>query len=68
MRPSSSRVKKRWRPQVNTPPSLTFDFPGLRIGIAEYPEGPTGVTVFHFPERAFGAVDMRGGAPGTSLT
>ena len=31
--------------------SLRFDFPGLRIGIAEYPEGPTGVTVFQFPHR-----------------
>jgi L-aminopeptidase/D-esterase-like protein len=45
-----------------------FDFPGLRIGTAEYAEGPTGVTVFHFPERVFGSVDTRGGAPGTSLT
>ena len=49
-------------------PSLRFDFPGLRIGIAEYPEGPTGVTVFQFPERVFGGVDTRGGAPGSSLT
>ena len=47
---------------------LRFDFPGLRIGIAEYPEGPTGVTVFQFPQRAFGAVDTRGGAPGSALT
>ncbi len=47
---------------------LRFDFPGLRIGIAEYPEGPTGVTVFQFPDRAFGGVDTRGGAPGSSLT
>ena len=47
---------------------LHFDFPGLRIGIAEYPEGPTGVTVFQFPQRAFGTVDTRGGAPGTALT
>src|SRR5271167_3183457 len=47
--------------------SLRFDFPGLRIGIAEYPEGPAGVTVFQFPERAFGGVDTRGGAPGCSL-
>lgn len=27
-------------------PALTFDFPGLRIGVAEYVEGPTGTTVF----------------------
>lgn len=45
-----------------------FDFPGLRIGTAEYPEGPTGVTVFQFPQRAFGTVDTRGGAPGSALT
>ena len=61
-------VKKRWLSASEHSPCLTFDFPGLRIGIAEYPEGPTGVTVFHFPERAFGVVDTRGGAPGTSLT
>src|ERR1700756_5080110 len=33
--------------------SLTFDLPGVRVGIAER-EGPTGITVFHFPERVFG--------------
>jgi 6-aminohexanoate-oligomer endohydrolase len=48
--------------------SLRFDFPGLRIGVAENPKGPTGVTVFHFPKRVFGGVDTRGGAPGSSLT
>jgi L-aminopeptidase/D-esterase-like protein len=68
MRSRSSRVKKRWLSASEHSPCLTFDFPGLRIGTAEYPEGPTGVTVFHFPERAFGVVDTRGGAPGTSLT
>ena len=49
-------------------PHLEFDFPGLRIGVAEYAAGPTGVTVFEFPGRAFGVVDSRGGAPGCSLT
>ncbi len=44
---------------------LAFDFPGLRIGVAEYPLGPTGATVFHFPQRAKAAVDVRGGLPGT---
>ena len=48
--------------------SLTFEFPGLRLGVAECDEGPTGVTVFHFPTRAYGVVDTRGGAPGSSLT
>jgi L-aminopeptidase/D-esterase-like protein len=45
-------------------PILEFDFPSLRIGVAEYAEGPTGATVFWFPDRAVGAVDVRGGAPG----
>lgn len=47
-----------------TGPSLRFDFPDMRIGVAEYDEGPTGTTVFYFPKGAKGAVDMRGGAPG----
>lgn len=46
-------------------PLLEFDFPGLHIGCAEYAEGPTGATVFWFPDRAVGAVDVRGGAPGS---
>jgi L-aminopeptidase/D-esterase-like protein len=68
MRSSSSRVRKRLPSTSDLSPCLRFDFPGLRIGIGEYSEGPTGVTVFHFPERVFGAVDTRGGAPGSSLT
>jgi L-aminopeptidase/D-esterase-like protein len=46
-------------------PTLTFDFPGLEIGVAEYAEGPTGCTVFHFPRGAATAVDSRGGSVGT---
>jgi L-aminopeptidase/D-esterase-like protein len=47
-------------------PVLHFDFPGLRIGIAEYEEGPTGCTVLHLPPGgAACAVDIRGGSPGT---
>lgn len=46
-------------------PSLQFDFPAMRVGIAEYDEGPTGTTVFYFPNGVKGAVDVRGGAPGT---
>jgi L-aminopeptidase/D-esterase-like protein len=46
-------------------PELRFDFPGLRIGVAEYDEGPTGCTVFHFPGGARVATDVRGGSPGT---
>ncbi len=45
-------------------PSLTFDFPTFHIGIAEYAEGPTGCTVFHFPRGAACALDVRGGVPG----
>lgn len=49
-------------------PALSFDFPGLRIGVAEYDEGPTGTTVFYFPDKVMGVVDVRGGAPGTIFT
>jgi L-aminopeptidase/D-esterase-like protein len=47
---------------------LQFDWPAVRIGTAEYAEGPTGVTVIHFPDRAYAAVDVRGGGPGTVNT
>jgi L-aminopeptidase/D-esterase-like protein len=49
-------------------PHLELDFPGLRIGVAEYAEGPTGCTVFCLPTTAQAAVDVRGGAHGTLLT
>ena len=53
-------------PKVYTANSvLRFDFPEMRIGIAEYDEGPTGTTVFYFPKGVKGAVDVRGGSPGT---
>ncbi len=45
--------------------ALRFDFPGMRIGVAEYEEGPTGTTVFYFPKGVKAAADVRGGAPGT---
>jgi L-aminopeptidase/D-esterase-like protein len=45
---------------------LEFDFPGLEIGVAEYDEGPTGCTVFHFPDGAACSTDIRGGSPGTT--
>jgi 6-aminohexanoate-oligomer endohydrolase len=44
---------------------LEFDFPSLEIGVAQYPDGPTGTTVFRFKKQALGVVDVRGGAPGT---
>lgn len=42
-------------------PALAFDFPALHIGIAEYEEGPTGCTVFYFPDGVATAIDARGG-------
>lgn len=46
-------------------PKLEFDFPSLEIGVAEYAEGPTGCTVFHFPNGASTAIDVRGGSVGS---
>jgi L-aminopeptidase/D-esterase-like protein len=40
----------------------------LRIGVAEYDEGPTGCTVFHFTNGAFVVADVRGGASVTTYT
>jgi L-aminopeptidase/D-esterase-like protein len=51
-------------PAAGAGAELTFEFPGLRIGVAEYDEGPTGCTVFHFAQAAQCAVDVRGGSPG----
>jgi L-aminopeptidase/D-esterase-like protein len=47
-------------------PALELDFPGLEIGCAEYDEGPTGCTVFHFPDNASVSIDVRGGSPGVT--
>ena len=38
--------------------ALEFDFPAVKIGVAEYEEGPTGCTVFFFPRGAI--VDRQG--------
>jgi L-aminopeptidase/D-esterase-like protein len=48
--------------------TLELDWPMIRIGTGEYEEGPTGVTVFHFQRKVLGAVDVRGGGPGTVNT
>ena len=45
--------------------TLTFDFPGLEVGVAEYAEGPTGCTVFNIDGGATFHADVRGGAIGT---
>jgi 6-aminohexanoate-oligomer endohydrolase len=47
-------------------PEVRFDFPGFEIGVAEYDEGPTGCTVFMFPDGAATSIDVRGGSPGVS--
>ncbi|HME39823.1 MAG TPA: P1 family peptidase [Steroidobacteraceae bacterium] len=49
-------------------PALTYDFPAVQIGAAEYEEGPTGATVLLFRKPVMAAVDVRGGAPGTIFT
>ena len=50
-------------------PVLQYDFPGVKVGIAQYKEGPTGCTVFYFDrsetKNHTGAnfyADVRGGA------
>lgn len=48
--------------------TLAFDFPALRVGVAEYAEGPTGCTVFHFPQGVLAAADLRGGTYATAFT
>jgi L-aminopeptidase/D-esterase-like protein len=42
-------------------PKIEFDWPALHIGAAWYKEGPTGCTVFYFPDRARTVADIRGG-------
>jgi L-aminopeptidase/D-esterase-like protein len=55
------------RPQPKIPAvaqRLEFDFPGLKIGCAEYEEGPTGCTVFLLDRGWTTAIDKRGGMVG----
>ena len=47
--------------------TLEIDFNSMRIGTAEYTNGPTGCTVFYFPKGAQCAVDQRGGFSGTFM-
>ncbi len=47
---------------------LEYDFPAIKVGVAEYKDGPTGCTVFHFPDTVRAAVDVRGGSPSTFTT
>jgi len=39
---------------------LQLNWPMIRIGTAEYKEGPTGVTVFRFGRKVLAALDVRG--------
>jgi L-aminopeptidase/D-esterase-like protein len=43
--------------------TVTVDFPGLVVGVAEYDEGPTGCTVMVLDRYARVAIDVRGGIP-----
>jgi L-aminopeptidase/D-esterase-like protein len=59
------------RTQLVTSPgkhTLSFDLPGVEIGCATDPKGPTGCTVLHFPRRVLAVADVRGGAAITSST
>jgi L-aminopeptidase/D-esterase-like protein len=47
--------------------AISFDFPGVRIGVAEYDEGPTGCTATLFDKRVLSATDVRGGSPGVFM-
>lgn len=44
--------------------ALRSTFLSFRVGIGEYPDGPTGATVLHFPDGATAALDVRDGSPG----
>src|SRR5271166_4333386 len=66
---SQDAAKSKPKPHVSYDgPALTFDFPGVKVGVAEYEEGPTGTTVLYFATPVVAAVDVRGGAPGTLNT
>jgi len=47
---------------------FNFDFDDFTVGSAEYTDGATGCTVFHFTKGAQAAVDIRGGSVGTFFT
>ena len=61
---SNDTAKPTPRTEIDAKRWLDVDFPGLELGVAEYAEGPTGCTVFHFPDLASLHIDVRGGSPG----
>jgi L-aminopeptidase/D-esterase-like protein len=54
--------------EAQTPPLGITAVTGIRVGHAEMPGRPTGCTVVLAPPDTVGAVDVRGGAPGTRET
>jgi len=62
--PSNDTVHPKPVTEIDAKRWLDVDFPGLEFGVAEYAEGPTGCTVFHFPQVASLHIDVRGGSPG----
>lgn len=63
--PSQADLKPVLNAGTDGASALRFDWPVIRIGTGEYEEGPTGVTVFRFARPVHGAIDARGGGPGT---
>ncbi|HQX81947.1 MAG TPA: P1 family peptidase [Vicinamibacterales bacterium] len=53
---------------AQSPAGRITDVPGIRIGHHTLTERPTGCTVILAPPNTVGAVDQRGGAPGTRET
>ena len=54
------------QPRIPAPTrKVEFDFSGLKVGCAEYEEGPTGCTVMLFQRGWAMAIDKRGGMVGT---
>lgn len=49
---------------MRSPRVVPFELPGLKVGIAEYDQGPTGCTVLVLDRLAALATDVRGGIPG----
>jgi L-aminopeptidase/D-esterase-like protein len=54
--------------QTPAPARFVTAVPGIRVGHYTLPERPTGCTVILAANGAVGAVDVRGGAPGTAET
>ncbi|MFD0716084.1 P1 family peptidase [Paenibacillus sp. GCM10027626] len=57
------------KPEINSSKVIyEYEFPSIKVGVAEYNEGPTGCTVLYFPKTVRAAVDVRGGSPSTFTT